>query len=77
MIQRIQSVYLLLVIIACVAYIFVPVGQVKTPENVIEIWLIKNDIPIPSIYNISKTPFRYHNKIKAAKRLPFIIRNFL
>lgn len=46
MIQRIQSVYLLLVIIACVAYIFVPVGQVKTPENVIEIWLIKNDIPI-------------------------------
>ena len=38
---------------------------------------IKNDIPIPSIYNISKTPFRYHNKIKAAKRLPFIIRNFL
>lgn len=46
MIQRIQSVYLLLVIIACVVYIFVPVGQIKTPENVTEIWLIKNDIPI-------------------------------
>lgn len=46
MIQRIQSIYLLLVVIACIAYIFVPVGQVKTAEGGFEIWLVKNDIPI-------------------------------
>ena len=46
MIQRIQSVYLFLAVLACIAYIFVPVGQVKTPENVTEIWFVKNDIPI-------------------------------
>jgi len=46
MIQRIQSVYLLLVVIACVAYIFVPFGLVKNPDGTLETWAIKQVVPI-------------------------------
>lgn len=46
MIQRIQTIYLLLVTIACLAYIFVPFGGIKTPEGAIEIWSIKKVVPI-------------------------------
>ncbi len=46
MIQRIQSIYLLLVVIACVAYIFVPFGQIKTLEGGLETWAIKQVVPI-------------------------------
>jgi glucose uptake protein GlcU len=46
MIQRIQSVYLLLVVIACVAYIFVPFGQIKNTDGTLETWAIKQVVPI-------------------------------
>ncbi|MCC6583274.1 MAG: DUF4293 domain-containing protein [Chitinophagales bacterium] len=46
MIQRIQSVYLLLVVIACVAYIFVPFGLVKNPDGTLETWAIKQVVLI-------------------------------
>ena len=46
MIQRIQSVYLLLVVIACVAYIFVPFGLVKNADGTLETWAIKQVVPI-------------------------------
>lgn len=46
MIQRIQSVYLLLVVIACVAYIFVPFGLVKNPDSTLETWAIKQVVPV-------------------------------
>ena len=46
MIQRIQTVYLLLVTIACIAYIFVPFGQIKTPVGGLETWAIKQVTPI-------------------------------
>lgn len=46
MIQRIQTVYLLLVVIACIAYIFVPFGQIITPEGNYETWAIKQVTPI-------------------------------
>ncbi len=46
MIQRIQTVYLLLVVIACITYIFVPFGQIKTPEGGAESWAIKQVVPI-------------------------------
>lgn len=46
MIQRIQTVYLLLVIIACIAYIFVPFGQIKNPDGTLETWAIKQVVPI-------------------------------
>ncbi len=46
MIQRIQSVYLLLVVIACIAYIFVPFGLIRTAEGNYETWAIKQVTPI-------------------------------
>lgn len=46
MIQRIQTIYLLLVVIACIAFIFVPFGGVKTSDGTIEIWAIKQVVPI-------------------------------
>lgn len=46
MIQRIQTVYLLLVTIACIAYIFVPAGQIKTPVGGLENWIMLHDLPI-------------------------------
>lgn len=46
MIQRIQSVYLLLVTIACIAYIFVPFGQIRTEAGLLETWSIKQVTPI-------------------------------
>ena len=46
MIQRIQSVYLLLVIIACIAYIFIPFGQIRNPDGTLETWAIKQVTPI-------------------------------
>lgn len=46
MIQRIQSVYLLLVSIACIAYIFIPFGEIKNSNGTLEPWAIKQVTPI-------------------------------
>jgi len=46
MIQRIQSVYLLLVTMACIAYIFVPFGQVRAETGLLETLAIKQVTPI-------------------------------
>lgn len=46
MIQRIQSVYLLLVVIACIAFIFVPFGLVRNPDTTLETLTIKQIIPL-------------------------------
>lgn len=46
MIQRIQTIFLLLVVVACITYIFVPFGQIKTPEGGAETWAIKQVTPI-------------------------------
>jgi len=45
MIQRIQSVYLLLVVVAIVAFIFVPFGSVKM-EDVQQVLTIKKVVPL-------------------------------
>lgn len=46
MIQRVQTIYLLLAALACIAFIFVPFGQIKTPEGGAETWAIKQVTPI-------------------------------
>lgn len=46
MIQRVQTIYLILAALACVAFIFVPFGQIKTPEGGAETWAIKQVTPI-------------------------------
>jgi hypothetical protein len=46
MIQRIQSVYLLLVTIACIAYIFIPFGQIRNDAGLLETIAIKQVTPI-------------------------------
>ncbi len=46
MIQRIQTIYLLLVSIACIAFIFIPFGGMRTAEGVVEFWSVKKVVPI-------------------------------
>ncbi|MBK9330082.1 MAG: DUF4293 domain-containing protein [Sphingobacteriales bacterium] len=46
MIQRVQTIYLLLAALACIAFIFVPFGQIKTPEGGTETWAIKQVTPV-------------------------------
>ena len=42
MIQRIQTIYLFLAVLACIAFIFVPFGQMKTLEDNTETLVIQN-----------------------------------
>jgi hypothetical protein len=44
MIQRIQSIYLLLAVLACIGFIFISFGQMKPPDNTI--LYIKNVAPL-------------------------------
>jgi hypothetical protein len=46
MIQRIQTVYLLLVVIACIAFIFVPFGLARNPDATLETLVIKQVMPL-------------------------------
>ncbi|HNM32075.1 MAG TPA: DUF4293 domain-containing protein [Chitinophagales bacterium] len=42
MIQRIQTIYLLLVAIACTSFIFIPFGELKNATSALSVLMVKN-----------------------------------
>lgn len=45
MIQRVQTIYLFLVSLACIVFIFIPFGYTKTPTGNVEIFTVKQFVP--------------------------------
>lgn len=46
MIQRIQTIYLLLVAIACIAFFSIPAGVIQKPDGTVANWQILSILPV-------------------------------